>query len=547
MEPSKTVGEYLVNRLYELSVRQVFGVPGDFALGFFDLLAHSRIQVVNTCDEQGAGFAADAYARLKGLGALCVTYCVGGLKVVNPVAQAYAEMSPVVVISGAPGIKERVKNPVLHHKVKDFDTQFRIFEQITVASTVLRDENGCQEIDRVLESALRFKRPVYIELPRDVVQLPAKLGDHPSVIPEEIDQESLREAVDEAVKMINAAEKPVIVAGIELHRFGLQDSLLRFVEKTGIPIATTLDGKSVISDRHPLCIGVYEGAMGFEDVRMYVESSDCLILLGAILSDVNLGGFTAHLDQTKSINATNEKVSIRHHSYDDVTLRQFIKGLIGSNIDKRKTREIPRRVPPIPFFPVQGQRLTVQRLFHRLNSGLEDNTLVIAEPGDALFGGADLFIHGATEFFSPAYYLSLGFAVPASLGAQLARPDLRPLVLVGDGAFQMTGMELSTIARFGLNPIIIVLNNRGYSTERPMMDGPFNDVLEWDYGKVTEVLGTGKAFEIETEDQLDNALISAREYKAGFCILNVRLDPNDSSPALRRLTESLGRRVKQQS
>jgi len=546
MASSKTVGEYLIDRLYDLGVRHVFGVPGDFALGFFDLLAHSKLQVVNTCDEQGAGFAADAYSRLKGIGVLCVTYCVGGLKVMNPVAQAYAEKSPVIVISGAPGIKERVKHPVLHHKIKDFDTQFRMFEQITVASTVLRDgESACREIDRVLESVLRFKLPVYIEFPRDVVGLPIKLEDHRKTLPEEADQETFQEAISEAVKMINAAQKLVIIAGIELHRFGLQDSLLRFVEKTGIPAATTIDGKSVISDRNPLSIGVYEGAMGFENVRLYVESSDCVILLGAILSDVNLGGFTAHLDQRKIINATNEKVSIRHHGYDNVTLRQFLEGLIGGDIKKRElTSIIPRRTPPTAFVPVQGRQLTTHRLFHRINSGLEDNTVVIAEPGDALFGGADLYIHGATEFISPAYYLSLGFAVPAVLGVQLARPDLRPLVLVGDGAFQMTGVELSTIARFGLNPIIIVLNNGGYSTERPMMDGSFNDVLNWNYGKITEVLQTGKSFDVETEDQLDQALLAARDYKSGFSILNVHINPHDSSPALHRLTESLGKRVK---
>src|SRR5437868_1452405 len=173
MKASPSIGQYLIDRLYEHGVRHVFGIPGDYVLGFYDQLLRSKLQIVNTCDEQGAGFAADAYARVRGLGAVCITYCVGGLKVANTTAEAFAEKSPVVVISGAPGMKEREKNPLLHHKVREFDTQKKVFEQLTVASTVLSDpQTAFQEIDRVIHAALRYKRPVYIEIPRDLVFVP---------------------------------------------------------------------------------------------------------------------------------------------------------------------------------------------------------------------------------------------------------------------------------------------------------------------------------------------------------------------------------------
>src|SRR6187402_3936760 len=159
MKTSLTIGEYLIQQLYELGVRHVFGIPGDYVLGFYDQLQRSKLRLVNTCDEQGAGFAADAYARVRGLGAVCITYCVGGMKVANTTAEAFAEKSPVVVISGAPGMKEREKNPLLHHKVREFDTQKKVFEQLTVASTVLDNpETALAEIDRVLHSAVRYKR-----------------------------------------------------------------------------------------------------------------------------------------------------------------------------------------------------------------------------------------------------------------------------------------------------------------------------------------------------------------------------------------------------
>ncbi len=167
------IGEYLIQRLAAHGVGHVFGIPGDYVLGFYDQLLKSKLEVVTTCDEQGAGFAADAYARVRGLGVVCVTYCVGGLKVANATAGAFAEKSPVVVISGAPGVGEREKNPLLHHKVRNFDTQRRVFDEITVASAVLDDpDTAFSEIDRVLHAAVRYKRPVYLELPRDMVTVP---------------------------------------------------------------------------------------------------------------------------------------------------------------------------------------------------------------------------------------------------------------------------------------------------------------------------------------------------------------------------------------
>src|SRR6266480_7262643 len=238
MKKATTIGEYLIQRLYAHGVRHVFGIPGDYVLGFYEQLLHSPIRIVNTCDEQGAGFAADAYARVRGLGAVCITYCVGGLKVANSTAGAFAEKSPVVIISGAPGMKEREKNPLLHHKVREFDTQKKVFEQLTIASTVLSDpQTAFQEIDRVLHAALRFKRPVYIELPRDMI---ARLGiahHTPAELHEMSEPHALREALDEAARMINSARQPVILADVEVHRFGLQETLLQLLEKTNIPFA----------------------------------------------------------------------------------------------------------------------------------------------------------------------------------------------------------------------------------------------------------------------------------------------------------------------
>lgn len=560
---SQNVAGYLIQRLYDLGVRHIFGVPGDFVLGFYhELIQSNKLEVINTCDEQGAGFAADAYARINGLGVVCVTYCVGGLKVVNAAAQAFAEKSPLVVISGAPGIKERKKNPLLHHKVRDFDTQQKIFEHLTIDSVLIDNpRTAAKDIDRVLSSAIRYKRPVYIELPRDMTSTPipisreqfADSSTYSKTTKEEeeyeTDMDSMQEAIAEAVAMINSSKRPVIIAGVEIQRFGLQDKLLQLAIRANIPVVATVLSKSVISEVHPLYLGVYEGAMGHESVREYVESSDCLILLGALMTDINFSISPTPIEQSNSIYVTSEKLSIKHHNFDNILSQDFLASLIEAPLAIKDFVIVGKQSNTNNynnkhFSVARNQKITVKRLFERLNFSITDSSIVIADVGDSLFGSLDLTIHGQTDFLSPAYYCSMGFAVPAAIGAQLAKPLLRPIVIVGDGAFQMTGMEISTITRFALNPVIIVLNNNGYGTERPMLDGPFNDVLRWNYYRIPEIIGHGKAFLIETEGQLEDSLSAAEKfYSKELCILDVRLDPHDGSPALQRLTESLGKKV----
>ncbi len=544
MTVARTIGDYLIQKLYAHDVRHVFGVPGDYVLSFFHKLESGDLQVVNTCDEQGAGFAADAYARINGLGVVCVTYCVGGLKVANSTAQAFAEKSPVVVISGAPGTNERIKSPLLHHKVRDFDTQLKIFEQITVASTILDNpQTACREIDRVIDAALQHKRPVYIELPRNMVSITAVPYYLPQEIPLPRDNNVLNEALLEATEIINASVKPAIIAGIELHRYGLQDEFVQFIEETHIPVASTPLSKSVISEHHPKYMGIYEGAIGCEKVREYIESSDCLILMGTFMTDINLGMFTAHLDQGKSIYATSEKVYIHYHTYEDVSLSAFLKGLLNGRINRCQPAESPHPEHPQSSQPVPGKKITIKYLYQYLNSFIGRNTVIIADTGDAMFAAMDMTIHKETKFLSTAYYASMGFAVPASLGVQLADPTLRPLVLVGDGAFQMTGMELSTSARYQLSPIVIVLNNGGYGTERPMLDGHFNDVKSWEYGCIPDIIKSGRGFDIKTEDQLEEALQLSSQYTKDICILNVQIDADDKSLSLERMTKAFAKYV----
>ena len=540
-----TIGEYLIDRLQAFGVGHVFGIPGDYVLTFYKMIVDSPIEVVGMTREDSAGFAADAYARVRGLGCVCVTYCVGGLSLCNSIAGAYAEKSPVIVISGSPGVSERARNPLLHHKVRNFETQFEVFEKITVAAAVLDDPlTAFAEIDRVFAAAVRYTRPVYLEIPRDMVNVKPVSPHRPLAGTPPSDPEALREAVDEASSMLTAAERPMILADVEIHRFGLQDELLALAESTGMPIATTILGKSVISETHPLFAGVYEGAMGHDSVREAVENADCLLMLGCFLTDINLGIFTAKLDPSRCIDATSEDLRIRHHHYSEVRLDDFIRALTGRDLNVARTAVPARHVEPGgPWVARPDTPTTSARLFARLNALLTGQMVVIADIGDSLFGSSELSIGGRTEYISPAYYTSMGFAVPAAVGAGVANRELRPLVIVGDGAFQMTGMELSTVVRQGLAPIVVVMNNHGYTTERFLLDGAFNDILDWKFHKVPEVLGAGLGMEVRTEAELDDALGRALANLTSFSLLNVHLDPWDRSPALDRLARRLSKMV----
>lgn len=542
-----SIGQYLINRLHDYGIHDVFGIPGDYVLSFYSMLEESPIRVVGSTREDCAGFAADAYARLNGMGALCITYCVGGLSVCNSVAGAFAEKSPVVVISGSPGLNERQNNPLLHHKVREFRTQMEVFEKLCIAGTELKDPlTAFAEIERVLDAAERFKRPVYIEIPRDMVHVVPPTAHGYQRPQAEVDQDALSEAVREAKAKLEAAKKPIIIAGVEIHRFELQDEVLKLAEQAKIPIAATMLGKSVIRETHPLYVGLYEGAMGRADVTAFVEESDCVLLLGTFMTDINLGIYTADLDLKKCIYATSEQLQISHHFYHHLPLSDFLRGVIESQ-PQTGLREIPASFrEPADEFTLEPERaLQVSRMMKVVNGYLDKDNIVIADIGDSLFASTELVVHERADFLSPAYYTSMGFATPATVGACVAKPEQRVVTICGDGAFQMTGQELSTIVRHGFSPILIILDNHGYGTERYLHAGEweYNEVHPWNYHKLPEVYGGGKGYLVTTEGEFADAFRQAWEDKSCVQIIQAKIEEGDASTTLLRLAERLGQRV----
>ncbi len=541
-----TIGSAVIERLHQLGVRHIFGIPGDYVLSLYQLIERSPITHIGTTREDCAGFAADAYARINGIGAACVTYCVGGLNTVNAIACAYAERSPVVLLTGSPGLSERIRMPYMHHMVREFSTQRDVFERMTVAAVSLDDPLTAErEMDRAFAALLRYRRPIYIEIPRDLVHTPLGAPLKPLCLDDGVsDPAALEEAIAEVRTMLSSAKRPAILAGAEIGRFGLQDHLSRLVERLNVPIASTLLGKSVIREDHPLYIGVYGGLIARDEIQQFVNDSDCLLILGSILSDMEgLDANSPLLTEGRTIHATADRVAIKHHRYDSIRFQDFVQALSAHPFAPASPRALP---PPMSIESkpvVPEDRISLYGLFRHLDGVLDAKTLIVADVGESLFAAADLHVHRRFEFLSPAYYTSMGFAVPAAVGAAFADPTVRPIVLVGDGAFQMTGTELATAVRYGQTPIVVVLNNRGYSTEREILEGPFNDIHDWHYERVCDLVGGGIGRVVRTQKDFEEGLAAALADIHHLYVFNVLLDPADRSPGMVRLAHRLAKRL----
>jgi indolepyruvate decarboxylase len=510
-----TIADYLLTRLKEIGVDHIFGVPGDFVLGFFNQVLKSDVKYIGTCNELNAAYAADGYARIRGIGAFASTYGVGELSAINGVAGAFAERVPVVVITGSPATINFRTRPLLHHTLGDYQIPLRMYEKITAASTELVSaETAPAEIDRVLSACLSRQQPVYICLPSDVVMM--KCGQPKAFAfprPAPSDPEALGEALKEALGMLSKARKPVVLGDVELLRFKLQKEFAGFLDKTGFPYVTMMLGKAVLSEQHPQFIGLFEGDRSREYVRKRVDSADCILQLGGMMTDFNTGGYTTDLDDSKTINANIHSVKIKHHYYENVYLHDFILGL---------TEKLSHRNPATldiqcasdgcihrntePYRPDSQKPLTIKRFFDRMSHFIENNSVVLAETGVSIFSAAEMLMPEGATFIGQTFYGSIGYTVGATLGACTAAQNRPAVLFVGDGSFQVTGQDLSTMIRNHLKPVIFLINNDGYTIERVITDHPYNDIQPWQYHKLVDIFGGGLGLDVRTEGELEDAL-----------------------------------------
>ncbi|GAB4965109.1 hypothetical protein MAHJHV53_02500 [Mycobacterium avium subsp. hominissuis] len=471
-EPAYTVGDYLLDRLAELGVSEIFGVPGDYNLEFLDhIVAHPRLRWVGNANELNAGYAADGYGRLRGMSALVTTFGVGELSAANAVAGSYAEQVPVVHIVGGPSKDAQGTRRALHHSLGDGDFEhfFRVSREITCAQANLMPATARREIDRVLSEVREQKRPGYILLSTDVARFPTEPPE--AALPRYTGGTSPRALAmfTEAAAALIGEHRITVLADLLVHRLQAIKELEALLAADVVPHATLMWGKSLLDESSPNFLGIYAGSASAPAVR------------------------TAILTR---------------------------RGVSSPPVASPPAEPLP---PP----PPREQPLTQKMVWDRVCTALTPGNVVLADQGTSFYGMADHRLPQGVTFIGQPLWGSIGYTLPAALGAAVAHPDRRTVLLIGDGAAQLTVQELGTFAREGLSPVIVVVNNDGYTVERAIHGetAPYNDIVGWKWTEVPNALGVTEhlAFRVQTYGELDDALTAAARHQDRMVLVEVVL------------------------
>ncbi|MBX9846025.1 MAG: indolepyruvate/phenylpyruvate decarboxylase [Xanthobacteraceae bacterium] len=520
----------LLQALKDHGAREIFGIPGDFVLPLFKVIEDSGILPHFTLSHEPAvGFAADAAARYHlGLGVAVVTYGAGAFNLVNAVAGAYAERSPVVVIAGAPGARDRAAGFMLHHQARTIDTQLAVLREVTCDQAVLNDPASAPaEIARVLRSARERSLPVYIEFPRDMVA--AQVGPVPVLPRRGADPDALAECADEIAARLAKAKSPVIMVDVEIRRYGIEDRVAELAHRLALPVVTTFMGRGLLQGCDAL-LGTYVGSAGAADVSDVVDQADLALLLGVILCDTNFALSQQLAAPRHSVLATDRTVRIGHHVYPDVPLDDLVEALLQR---ARAHPSAKRRVKPASYqrgMPVDEEAILPSDIATAVNDLFDRHGVMpmTSDVGDCLFVAMEI---ENTALAAPGYYAGMGFGVPAGIGVAAAT-GRRPLILVGDGAFEMTGWELGNCRRYGLDPIVIVFNNKSWEMLRVFQpESAFNDLDDWHFADIAAAIG-GHGVRVSTRRELALALEAAVGRRGMFSLIEVMLPRGVTSKTL---------------
>lgn len=532
--------ESLLYALKEGGAREIFGIPGDFALPYFKVIEQSAILPLYTLSHEPAvGFAADAAARFaSGLGVVAVTYGAGALNVVNAIAQAYAEKSPVVVISGAPGTSEANHGLLLHHQAKTLDSQYRIFQEITCDQLVLDNAvTAPEKISRVLQSCREMSRPVYIEIPRDMAQVECQ--PVPTLEKSRVEPEAVRECAQSIMKRLLSATQPMVMVGVEVRRFGLEKKVEALVAALQVPFACGFMGSGLLVES-PYRAGIYLGAAGDPELSGAVENSDCLVMLGVILSDTNFGISAGRIDIPRAIHAENGNVRMGYHHYPQIPLEALVDELLdmAQPLARCSTPSlVPRPVDNYTSLQADDVALTPDDIAAAINDLIAENGAmpIASDIGDCLFA---ILNTRPAPIAAPGYYASMGFGIPAGLGIQATTGE-RPVILLGDGAFQMTGMELGNCVRYGWDPIVLVLNNNTWGMLAVFQpEAEYNNLGDWHLADVANSLG-GDGQRVTTRKELKIALDRAVATRGKFQLIEVMISKEELSTTLNNYVNTL--------
>jgi indolepyruvate decarboxylase len=541
---SPTVIEHVLSRLRDIGISEVFGVAGDYAFPIGDaVVSFPGMEWVGCCNELNAAYAADGYARINGIAAISTTFGVGELSAIGGIAGCYAENLPVFHLVGMPNLPTQAARAIVHHTLGngEFDFYHKMARPVVCASAIMIPQNVAYETERLIAEALYHRRPVYMAFPSDAANQ-AVVSNAMVLDPPKSDPASLGKAVDAIIAALDKAKTACILPGLLANRAGLQAAVQSFVDASGLPFATMFADKSALEEQQPAYIGMYDGKLMDEAVRTFVESCDCVVLIGAILSDFNTGAFTSHLDQEKTIDIRHHRTRVGRKVYPSVEMKDVLVEL---------TRRVTKRnqTPPLQpgsLGPVNGagtDPITAEALYPRWANFIKPDDILIAETGTASMGLAFALLPKGAKFYNQTLWGAIGWATPAAFGAAVAAPKRRVVLITGEGSHQIGAQEISQFGRRGLKPVVFVLNNSGYLIERLLTNNPdfdYNDLAQWHYADLPRSLGCDDWFtaRVTTCGELDQALKTASQADRGAYI-EVVTDKYAAAPLAMKLHENL--------
>ncbi|QQC92670.1 alpha-keto acid decarboxylase family protein [Streptomyces alfalfae] len=552
---AKSITGHLLDRLCDLGIRHVFGVAGDYNLRMLDeVLAHPGMQWVGTASELGAAYAADGYARVHGFAAVLTTHGVGELSAINGIAGSYAEYVPLLHIAvGPPRSKER-NGAILHHTLGDGDYEHfaNAFRQVICADALIKPEDGPVEIDRVITTCLRENRPGYLRLPQDVALSSASSSSRTLRRPDRhaTDHHSLAAFLHAARRRIETADTIAVLADSLVDRFDARRELSDLLSVGSLPYAVVVSGKGIVDENAPNYLGLYAGACSDDTVRTAIDSADLLIRAGVRLADTTSGGFTHGYDPDRGINVDPTAASVDGVVFPNVSLHAALAGLTRlvedcPRVVSASTSTAPeaRHASPSADSPL-GQAY----LWHAVGAAVRPDHTLVADQGTPLFGISPHRLPTGARFLAQPVWGSIGYSLPALLGAQLADPSRRGLLLIGDGAAQLTIQELGTIGRHRLTPVIILVNNHGYTVERALHNprAPYNDIAPWRWPCLPAALGVPEPLVLTacTTAELDHCLMTATAVEDRMVFIEACTAPDDTPELLSRFADIARRQAK---
>jgi indolepyruvate decarboxylase len=539
----KTVIQHVLGRLKDIGVDDIFGVAGDFAFPIQDaIVQYPGINWLGCCNELNAGYAADGYARVRGVGALSTTYGVGELSAISAVAGAYAENVPVFHLTGMPTTTAQHKRELVHHTLGDGEYDFfaKMAGPVVCAKAIITPQNAVYETERLIAAAIYHRRPVYMAIPADVADQEV-LGSAQPLDQPRSNPDGVKAATEAILSALQSADTACILPGLLAKRIGLLSQLQAFIDASGIPFATMFGDKSVLDEQQPSFIGMYDGRLMNPDVRAYVESCSRVVTIGTLMTDFNTGAFTARLDPMKTIAIKHHYTRIGRQEFHDVEIGDVL-GSLASRV-KHRGRETSLR--PASLGPVTGNggdAITADALYPRWADFLRPNDIVIAETGTSSMGLAFAQMPKGAIFCNQTLWGAIGWATPAAFGAAVAAPDRRVVLFTGEGSHQLTAQEISQMGRRGLKPTVFVLNNSGYLIERLLCRDPsiaYNDVAAWRYSELPHALGCDGWFttRVTTCGELDQALQQAGQ-NGSASYIEVVTDEYSAPPLPQKLHEN---------